>query len=116
MVKWKDFTDLLLSWPFIALAGIIILVFYLLSRSVARGVALAQKKNEPAPPKQKEVPRPAGYQGAKSLNYAAPVDATKQEKGKCENCGRDIGKLEMPRLWQNHVVCAECASRLAAGK
>jgi len=32
----------------------------------------------------------------------------------CENCGREIGKLEKAYLWQNHVVCADCNARLAA--
>jgi len=32
----------------------------------------------------------------------------------CENCGREIGKLEKAYLWQDHVVCADCHARLAA--
>ncbi len=32
----------------------------------------------------------------------------------CENCGRQIGKLETPMLWQEHVVCGECHRRLSA--
>lgn len=31
---------------------------------------------------------------------------------RCDNCGRTIGRLESPHVWQNHVVCAECAERL----
>lgn len=31
----------------------------------------------------------------------------------CENCGRVIGKLETPRAFDGHVVCAECHARLA---
>jgi predicted RNA-binding Zn-ribbon protein involved in translation (DUF1610 family) len=31
----------------------------------------------------------------------------------CENCGRQIGKLETPRVHENHVLCAECWTRLA---
>ncbi|MGC9260811.1 MAG: hypothetical protein ACP5I8_12170 [Phycisphaerae bacterium] len=32
----------------------------------------------------------------------------------CENCGRLIGKLETPMVWQDHVVCAECNALLMA--
>jgi predicted RNA-binding Zn-ribbon protein involved in translation (DUF1610 family) len=32
---------------------------------------------------------------------------------KCENCGRTIGRLETVQLWQNHVVCNDCQTRLA---
>jgi hypothetical protein len=32
----------------------------------------------------------------------------------CSNCGRVIGNLETPNIWQQHVVCAECHERLAA--
>jgi len=32
---------------------------------------------------------------------------------KCENCGRTIGKLETPNLWDNHVVCAKCYETLS---
>ena len=31
----------------------------------------------------------------------------------CENCGRGIGRLEAPHLHDGHVVCADCAKRLA---
>ncbi len=31
----------------------------------------------------------------------------------CDNCGRPIGKLETPHLWNDHVVCAACAETLA---
>ena len=30
----------------------------------------------------------------------------------CGNCGRPIGKLETPHLWQSNVVCPECHGRL----
>ncbi len=30
----------------------------------------------------------------------------------CENCGMKIGKLEMPHVCNNHVVCQECYKRL----
>jgi DNA-directed RNA polymerase subunit RPC12/RpoP len=30
----------------------------------------------------------------------------------CENCGREIGKLEIPHEHQGHVVCARCLSNL----
>lgn len=32
----------------------------------------------------------------------------------CENCGRTIGRLEKQYTWENHVVCHECFTRLAA--
>ncbi len=32
----------------------------------------------------------------------------------CENCGREIGRLEQAYLWQDHVVCEECCRRLAS--
>jgi hypothetical protein len=31
----------------------------------------------------------------------------------CANCGRAIGKLEMPHLWNEQVVCGECINRLS---
>ena len=30
----------------------------------------------------------------------------------CENCGREIGRLETPHIWNNAVVCAPCRERL----
>jgi hypothetical protein len=30
----------------------------------------------------------------------------------CENCGKPIGKLETPRVHDDHVVCPECWRRL----
>ena len=30
----------------------------------------------------------------------------------CSNCGEKIGRLEIPHLWNGHVVCAACASKL----
>jgi hypothetical protein len=30
----------------------------------------------------------------------------------CENCGTEIGKLETPFIWIDHVVCATCYARL----
>jgi len=32
----------------------------------------------------------------------------------CDNCSRQIGKLETPRLWDNRIVCPECEGRLRA--
>ena len=32
----------------------------------------------------------------------------------CDNCGRTIGKLETPFLYQNHVVCAQCNEQLSS--
>jgi hypothetical protein len=31
---------------------------------------------------------------------------------KCENCGAAIGKLETPRVYGDHVVCATCAPKV----
>ena len=31
----------------------------------------------------------------------------------CENCGRQIGKLETPMAWREHVACQECYTRLS---
>lgn len=31
----------------------------------------------------------------------------------CENCGATIGKLETPKVWQHHILCATCYVRLA---
>jgi hypothetical protein len=33
---------------------------------------------------------------------------------KCSNCGRVIGNLETPQIWQVHVVCPGCHITLAA--
>lgn len=30
----------------------------------------------------------------------------------CANCGRPIGKLETPHIYNDNIVCAECAARL----
>ncbi len=30
----------------------------------------------------------------------------------CENCGRQIGKLEKSMIWEEHVVCRECRDHL----
>jgi hypothetical protein len=30
----------------------------------------------------------------------------------CENCGRTIGKLETPHVFENHVVCGDCLGKL----
>ena len=32
----------------------------------------------------------------------------------CENCGRAIGRLEQPYVWQKHVVCAACHAHLSS--
>ena len=129
-MKWADLIDselsLLLSWPAIALGGVIILLLYLHRRSVARGVADAQNKvpagTSVARPVSQNIKRPTGYTGAKSMNYPTttrPPDEISEDRpdsgqGTCANCGRAIGKLETPRVWQNHVVCAECEKRLTA--
>ena len=34
----------------------------------------------------------------------------------CENCGKPIGKLETPFVWQDHAVCAECMLKLGGGQ
>ena len=31
----------------------------------------------------------------------------------CANCGRAIGKLETPHLWQQQVVCEQCVNQLS---
>lgn len=44
-------------------------------------------------------------------NGESPMQSgTKNEA--CANCGRTIGKLETPRIWDGHVVCAQCDARL----
>ncbi len=30
----------------------------------------------------------------------------------CENCGQPIGGLETPQVWDEHIVCRQCKSRL----
>ena len=48
---------------------------------------------------------------------AAPRDKeTVVATDKCENCGRSIGKLETPHVWQDHIVCADCIKRLETAK
>lgn len=32
----------------------------------------------------------------------------------CKNCGRAIGNLETPHVYQGHIVCAACAAILDA--
>jgi hypothetical protein len=34
----------------------------------------------------------------------------------CANCGRTIGRLETPHVWQNAIVCAQCRKMLEAEK
>ncbi len=60
-----------------------------------------------------------------ALPKAAPATATQpsckgaamantQNVGEtCDNCGRQIGRLETPHVLGNHVVCAECLARLS---
>ncbi len=33
----------------------------------------------------------------------------------CENCGKQIGDLETPHVFQGHIVCTECDKRLRTG-
>ena len=33
----------------------------------------------------------------------------------CDNCGREIGRLEQAYLWQDHIVCEACCVRLSSG-
>lgn len=33
----------------------------------------------------------------------------------CENCGRAVGKLETPCVYQEHIVCSDCDTRLRSG-
>ena len=35
---------------------------------------------------------------------------------KCENCGRAIGALETPSLWDDHVVCVQCRGDLSKSR
>jgi len=34
----------------------------------------------------------------------------------CANCERKIGNMEIPHVWQNSTVCAECLSKLAGAR
>ncbi|MGD0139717.1 MAG: hypothetical protein ABSD28_12635 [Tepidisphaeraceae bacterium] len=34
----------------------------------------------------------------------------------CANCGRKIGNLESPQIWQGHTVCTECLERLSVAQ
>lgn len=34
----------------------------------------------------------------------------------CANCGHTIGKLEIPMLWREEIVCADCHNRLSSAK
>lgn len=34
-------------------------------------------------------------------------------KENCANCGRPIGRLETPRVWNDSAVCGECHQRLS---
>jgi ribosomal protein L37AE/L43A len=31
----------------------------------------------------------------------------------CSNCGSQIGKLETPYIWEQHIVCEECHDKLS---
>lgn len=31
----------------------------------------------------------------------------------CENCGKKIGNLETPKVFQDHIVCGECWEKLS---
>jgi hypothetical protein len=33
---------------------------------------------------------------------------------KCENCSRSIGNLETAHVFESHIVCEECLSRLSS--
>ena len=115
-----------LGWPAMALGGALILLLYLIRRSIAYGVADAQCKVAPgasvARTSSQNAKRPKGYTGAKSMNFPTaartPTENSEEHpvngQDKCANCGRTIGKLETPYVWQNQVVCAECEKRLTA--
>ena len=45
----------------------------------------------------------------KALN---PKTFTFDNNERCENCGEFIGRLETPRVWKNHVICAKCEEKL----
>ena len=34
----------------------------------------------------------------------------------CDNCGYDLGRLEVPREWDNSLVCVRCYDRLRAAR
>jgi len=34
----------------------------------------------------------------------------------CDNCGRQIGRLEPLQVWNNHLVCPDCHTKLAGPK
>ena len=115
-------------WQAIAISCVLVLLLYLHRHSVARGVSDAQSKVPAGTPAVKtssqNVHRPMGYTGVKSMNYPTPTraldeileDPTVGGPGRCDNCGHTIGKLETPRIWQNHIVCAVCEKRLTIGR
>ena len=47
------------------------------------------------------------------INYRFIAQRKRISVETCENCGRTIGKLETPRIWDEHVVCAACHDILA---
>ncbi|HUX15268.1 MAG TPA: DUF3302 domain-containing protein [Phycisphaerae bacterium] len=52
----------------------------------------------PAPP---PAPEPTYYAPEPPLVVAQPVE-------QCANCGRSIGALETPHVWQGRIVCSGC--------
>ena len=62
-----------------------------------------------------------GLAREKNRTLDAPTAAQRDKEvavatDKCENCGRSIGNLETPHVWQDHVVCADCIKRLETAK
>ena len=45
-------------------------------------------------------------------SVASDPRAPREEKKRCENCGRSIGMLETPYRYGGHTVCHECYERL----
>ncbi len=43
---------------------------------------------------------------------ANKAGASQAAQRTCENCGRQIGRLEQLQLWNNHLVCEGCHDRL----
>ena len=43
----------------------------------------------------------------------ATVKETRATGETCENCGRSIGRLETPQIYNDHIVCPDCLARLS---
>lgn len=56
-----------------------------------------------------DAPKPAGPATPTTLSADLP-------QRNCENCGRQIGRLEPLQVWDNHLVCPECNDKLSSPK